>query len=212
MKKLKISLLILIASFSVIPAIAQISSHIELSDLPSGANYEGEAKEIINWTDKNGENYFIITKVEEYVSKKGTDQYENDERTSFLYAYHYIKNGNSIKLSRKITDFVKACEFDIVLFYEKESIEVTDLDEDGIFEVSFIYKLSCTSDLSPFDMKLMLLEDGNKYPIRGTTEVNYGDDYIEKGTKKNGAEFNTAPTAFKKFAEKQWYKFNSNSY
>ncbi len=208
----KTLLLTAVILLSVFSGFSQDYYDIELSALPNGAKYEGEAKEAITWLDENGENYFIISIVEEYVSRKAENEYDSEEKTSYLYAYHYIDNGSSLKLSRKITDFVKDCEFDVVLFYEPKSIEVTDLDNDEIYEVSFIYMLSCTSDISPYDMKLMLLENGNKYPVRGTTEINYGDDYIEEGTKKLGTEFSSAPKSFKKFAEEQWNKFNSTTF
>ncbi len=193
---------------SVFISFAQGGYNIEFHELPYVIKYEGELQEARTWIDSNGENFFIITKVEEYVSKRATDKYDTDKTSSYLYAYHYIDNGGSMKLSRKITDFVKDCEFDITIFHEPNSIEITDLDNDDIKEVSFVYKLSCKSDVSGDDMKLMLLEDGKKYPIRGTSEMRYNDDYAEPGTKKLGVEFDKAPKSFKKFAEEQWEKFN----
>ncbi len=68
------------------------------------------------------------------------------------------------------------------------------------------------SDLSSWNMKLMLLENGSKYPIRRTTQLEIDGEVFEKGTKKAGGEFNSAPKFFLKYAEEQWYKFNSTTY
>lgn len=198
-----LSVIVFLASF----ANAQEMKDIKVMDIPSGIEYKGVIQASDTWEDKNGTNYIIISMPGEYVSKKATDQYGTDATSSYIYGYHYVKQGNSYKLLRKITDFELNCEFDLALFYVSGSLEITDLDNDGYNEVSFIYQKTCTSDLSPYDMKLMLLENGNKYPVRGQSAIDYGGGEILGGDKKFGSEFDKAPASFRNFAEKQWNKF-----
>ncbi len=198
---------VLFITFSTVLIYSQEMADIKIMDWPEELEYEGRVVAIDKWEDNNGVNYFIVSKVAEYVSKKATDEYEVDEVSSYLYGYHYIEDGDGYRLSRKVTDYIKDCVYDVVIYFEPYSMEITDLDNDGINEVSYIYKLACISDVSPYDMKLMLLEDGDKYPVRGKSLISYGDDYTEGGNKTFGEEFSNAPKAFKDFAEEQWNKF-----
>jgi hypothetical protein len=52
---------------------------------------------------------------------------------------------------------------------------VTDLDHDGVGEVTFAYLLNCAGDVSPARLKLLVLEDGAKYIIRGSSYARPGD-------------------------------------
>ena len=108
-------------------------------------------------------------------------------------------NKGEIRLLREITDFVKDCEFDLILGHELDAISLTDIDNDEIGEITFIYRMACTSDVSPSTQKLIMLEDGNKYALRGTTKVmGEGGDY------EAGEEFNSAPEGFLKHADELW--------
>jgi hypothetical protein len=100
---------------------------------------------------------------------------------------------------KETIDFVKDCEFDILVSHELDAISLTDIDENKIAEITFIYRTSCTSDVSPSTQKLIMLENGNKYPMRGTTRV------MEMGGEfQVGEEFESAPEGFQAHAEKIW--------
>jgi hypothetical protein len=114
-------------------------------------------------------------------------------------------------------DFVTDCEFDLTIALRGESVAVTDLDDDGEAEVSFLYVTGCQSDVSPLSQKLLLYEGASKYALRGTTEVTVGQD--EKGVESRiGGEhqadpaFEKAPAAFLPFAKAQWEKFKRWKY
>jgi len=62
--------------------------------------------------------------------------------------------------------------------------------------------MNCTSDVSPLTLKLMMLEDREKYPIRGTTVVDVGGGQRYGGEKRFGEEFAGAPVAFRDFASR----------
>lgn len=165
--------------------------------IPSGfKDYKGKPVEAASWTDSNGDNLVIITEV------GGSSNAE-------LYGYHFIMDGNSGDELWKIQDFVKDCEFDLRLNYVPESLTITDLDADGIGESTFLYNMSCKSDVSPDDLKLMMHENENKYALRGFTyisSVDAGGDY-----KVDGA-FNDAPASFLQYAKEQWNKHKNFDY
>ena len=83
------------------------------------------------------------------------------------------------------------------------SITVTDLDNDGIGEVAFVYFVDCVSDVSPYSAKLMLIEKGQKYPIRGTVKMAFGG-HVTPSQYTLGPEFERAPPSFTKYAKALW--------
>lgn len=168
-----------------------------LNVIPSGfRDYKGKPVEAASWSDSNGDNLVIITE------SGGSSDAE-------LYGYHFIMDGNSGDELWKIQDFVKDCEFDLRLNYVPESLSITDLDGDGIGESTFLYNMSCKSDVSPDDLKLMMHENDNKYALRGYTyiaSVDAGGDY------KVDPAFNNAPAEFKDYAIQMWQRHKRFEY
>lgn len=170
----------------------------KISEFPSECKISGNVVDAYSWSDQNGTNYFIRTINEIEFSEGEHDAYQFG--TQYLWAYHYAEDAKgNFRLLKETTDFIKDCEFDIVLAHELDAIALTDLDEDEIGEISFIYRKACTSDVSPSTQKLIMLEDGNKYPLRGNTQVmDVGGDY------EVGEEFDGAPDSFLEHAKKMW--------
>lgn len=101
-------------------------------------------------------------------------------------------------------DFVEQCEFDLSLEVVEGSIRVTDLDEDGEAEISFLYRLGCRSDVSPLTAKLLLYEGAAKYALRGQSKEQVGEAEFVGGDFKPDPAFEQAPKAFLEFARGQW--------
>ena len=87
------------------------------------------------------------------------------------------------------------------------SLTITDLDDDGIAESTFLYKLSCRSDVSPSILKLMMHENDNKYALRGIMYIDI-QDHREGGDYKVDKAFNNAPGVFLQYAKEQWADFS----
>ncbi|MDJ1497770.1 hypothetical protein QNI19_32820 [Cytophagaceae bacterium DM2B3-1] len=169
--------------------------------------YKGNFIQALSWEDKNGENLIILTETE---MKEGKE--EKDGRSKELYAFHYIdKSTNTFQQLRQIYDFEKDCPFDVMVDHVAGSLSVTDLDKDGFAEITFLYTVGCRSDVSPDVLKLMMLENGEKYAIRGRTVLYENGspmkDYAETPAKVVDASFNKAPKAFLDYANKQWEQF-----
>jgi len=78
------------------------------------------------------------------------------------------------------------------------------MDNNNLGEITFAYKLACISDASPLTLKLLILENGNKYIIRGTTKVDLGPEYRIESTKSIDPSFDKAPKSFLLHAKKTW--------
>ncbi len=177
-----------------------------VSNIPSTLKgYKGKPVAAATWIDANGENVIVIT--ETAVSER-PGEYDNLQSKE-LYGYHFIMKGDKSEELWKIQDFVRDCEFDLRLTYVPESLTITDLDDDGIAESTFLYNMSCKSDVSPDNLKLMMHENENKYALRGYTyikAVDAGGDY------KVDAAFNDAPSSFLDYAKQQWKKHKNFEY
>ncbi|NOQ70830.1 MAG: hypothetical protein GQ574_02445 [Crocinitomix sp.] len=169
---------------------------VKAVDLPD-LDYAGNFNDCWYWEDKNGENYFIRTLEEPQLHPENSEGWETTDQ--YLHVYHYIVSSNAeSSLLRDLTDFVKDCEFDLIL-YHLDEIELSDIDNDNYGEITFGYRLNCTSDVSPSDQKVLLYENGDKYILRGTAEaIGYGGEY------EVGDEFDSAPEGFLKKAESFW--------
>lgn len=151
------------------------------------------------WNDENGLNYLVFTRVEE--RSQGTDG--PDAVSKELHAYHFKKSGTAMVLVREIKDFVHNCIFDNTLELIENSLNITDVDNNNYAEVTFMYKLGCRSDITPLEMKLMHLENGDKYAIRGNERVQVGPEHYEGGEAKADGTFKKVPER-QKFAYQVW--------
>ena len=138
------------------------------------------------------------------VSKKR----QGNTKTEFFVDV-YSENDLSESLTG-IYDFIEDCPVDFFINYIEGSLTITDLDNDGLKEISFLYELSCQGDISPAKMKLIMFEGKNKFKLRGmrqnraTMELNqefgYGKYTVDKS-------FEEAPDSFLEHARKLWEKY-----
>jgi hypothetical protein len=168
---------------------------------PTLKGYNGSIVAMAKWEDKLGANVLFVTETEE--------QSKDDNRSKELYAYHYTITDKENKLVWKINDFVKECPVDITLQYMPGSISITDLNENGIAESTFLYKMSCKGDVSSDAMKLMMHEGEAKYAIRGEMNLIMSGESMQKGKMTVDAAFDKAPKEFLDYAKEQWNKFNT---
>ncbi len=176
-------------------------THLTKSELPKGITFKGNLKEAVRWTDKSGVNLVITCETEEAVSKTAPSE---DYREKYLFAHHYLLFEDSIKQTWKVTDYIKECPLDIAADFVKNTFQVTDLDKDGVGEVWMMYLLTCTGDVSPAEMKIILYEGTQKHAMRGENKVDIGNGEFVGGDYKFDKAFNQAPTVFRDFAKKLW--------
>lgn len=153
----------------------------------SKLKYDGKIVHKRFWQDGNGENIALFTK---------KDKEE-------LFVYHYTINAGNVKELRKVYDFEKDCDFDLILEFMKDAIKITDLDHNNFGELTFAYRKACVSDVSPLGLKLLMLENDHKFIIRGTTSIDQPGFKVD-GKKNVDASFNNAPASFLSHADKIW--------
>lgn len=167
---------------------------------------QGQIVSGARWRDRNGENLLLLTQTGKIPQRAECGKYELCYYDAEAYAYHYVVRADGATLLWKLTDFQRDCPFDLYAGFILESVTVTDLDSDGEAESTFLYKLSCRSDVSPADLKLIMHEGKDKFAIRGTTKLpgDYGG-----GEVKVDPALMKAGDPFRKFAVEQWKKFSS---
>ncbi|MBL8622305.1 MAG: hypothetical protein JNK64_13410 [Myxococcales bacterium] len=148
----------------------------------------GARQQVIGWTDRYGTNAVVISRQEQ-------------GRGALLTATHARREGDgSWTTVRAFKEAVDACEFDLSLYAQIGDWSVTDLDGDGLGEATFAWSAGCRSDVSPLTHKVLVVEDGEKYVLRGQTIDASGAG----GTFEADAGFAKAPAPFRAHAEQAW--------
>jgi len=171
--------------------------------IPASVTVNGKLDKAVGWTDKNGENVAVFSIRE--VPRKG-----NQEGSAFLEVQHVIVDPP--RAVRTVKDTVEKCDADMVAEFRHEALEITDLDKDGIGEITFAYAMNCASDMSPAVLKLLTLENGDKYILRGTTRIEAaGPDTLAGGEFVADPSFRKGPPAFFAHAKAAWPKVRPHS-
>lgn len=184
--------------------------NIDSTQFPNEIKYKGNIKNAVRWRDKKGENIVLTTETGIY-KKENIKRELDDSRDAELFAYHYLIKDNKVTPSWKVYDFILDCEVDVVASFIKNSFNVTDLDNNGIAEVWLMYLTTCTGDVSPSNMKIIMYERNKKYAMRGTNKSLIGIDENGKNSYMGGEykldeEFNKNKKIFKDFAVNLWNK------
>lgn len=164
--------------------------------------FKGDLVLAKSWQDSNGLNFLLLSQL---YSEKEDPEMGDMLTTRELYAYHYTKNSGQIKQLRKFQDWEKECFFDNRARFIKEALSITDLDNNNYGEATFVYRLACLSELDAETLKLILTENGKKYAIRGTTDLDAFGQF-EKGATKIDSSFSDAPKEFLEHAKLVWKK------
>ena len=179
---------------------------LSVTDIPRGASYKGRVVRAISWDDALGSNYLLLTVVDAYrVDRRKRNRCDDAGYcySAELFGYHFVRNRLGLKRLWRIRDLIQDCSYDVTLEFLPASLEVTDLDRDGITESSFVYRLACRSDVSGAGMKLMMHEGKKKLALRGSTLTPY-----EPGEMKIDPAFNSSPAIFRTHAVDRWNQFN----
>lgn len=154
-------------------------------DLPKGVKAPKGFESALKWTDKNGENLVMLA-----VSNRLSKNAEGEALPSAVLTVDHIliSSGQKTRTLRSVRDGVAPCDFDLTAEFLGTAV-LTDLDGDGIAEVTIAYQLSCKSDISPDIVKLLVIDNGKKYILRGESL------YPGEDGKMRGGEFEPDPDA-----------------
>lgn len=153
-----------------------------------GMPYKGELLHQQRFTDSGGENVILVSSID-----------HPKEQRNDLFAYQYRISGGKPSLVWDIQDFsTPLCNMVVA----DGSIQVIDLDQDGLCEVSLLYQQRCDG-LDPYVTKLILHSQGKKYAIRGLYELEDGNVIEKKADPANAS----APAAVRNFLDAEWAEY-----
>lgn len=136
--------------------------------------------------------------------------YDNIEETTLFNASKqleviiYLNNDQYVR----VFDYIE-CGDNAEVNFIKNSLTISDINKNGIKEVTFLYDLICNSDFYPADMKLIMIEGDKKYKIRGSKMffvLDNGDDIPQNINYNIDESFKSAPDEFLDFATDIWTK------
>jgi hypothetical protein len=154
----------------------------------AGMPFKGELLHQQRFTDNGGENVILISSID-----------HPKEQRNDIFAYQYRVVGGKPSLVWDIQDFsTPLCNMAVA----EGSIQVIDLDQDGLCEVSLLYQQRCDG-LDPYVTKLILHSKGKKYAIRGLFAVEDGSQLEKKPDPANAG----APAAVRNFLDAEWAEF-----
>lgn len=168
-------------------------SKINFYDLPKEIEQPNNTKAIYYWEDNNGKNYLVLTNLRQI--GKGN-----------LEVFHYTQNDSTIKLVKCLqesrrSEFMKKYEFLM------NSIMLTDLNKNGIGEITLQYKSDCRTDISALYKELFFLENGKVSKLEGYMNLKLNNKIIEHGHYINDDDFKSGPAIILKHVKKEWAKY-----
>ena len=171
--------------------------------LPLPSSYQ--LKRAKKWHDVSGENWRVLYETGAYIEKGKSNA------SAKLSAVLYQKTDSGFVTKWKMMDHISDCELDIVCSFYDEHLTITDLDSNGLAEITMLYALSCKGDVSPNEKKLIMYEGTQKYAIRGEELMLLQKDTIG-GSWKADTAFSKAPKVFLSYAVERWEKFGKQEY
>ena len=103
----------------------------------------------------------------------------NSRNGASLLADHVVHSPSAQRrVLREVRDGVPECDVDMISEFVPGSLMVSDQDGDDIGEVSFAYQLNCAGDVTAAEQKLILLEGGKKYVLRGSAFSPY-EEFVD---------------------------------
>ncbi|UOX33929.1 hypothetical protein LXD69_00085 [Flavobacterium sediminilitoris] len=176
-------------------------------EIPKYLEFRGTVVEALRWNDALGENILIQT-VTGHFNWKDYDENLTDfmlQDKSELFAYLFRKKRSENEFSRvwKLYDYNKCYGVDWFTGFIPKATTITDIDKDGISEITLPYVLICRGGMDPGEMKIIMYEDNVKYALRGTTML------MCKSKEHYGGEFEPSDNLKKEstlydFLKKRW--------
>jgi len=130
---------------------------------------------------------------------------ESDYRDKEIHIRHFVVRGNKIEKNLDINDAVRNCPVDLELSFIEDNPRITDLDNDDVSEIWVIYHLGCHGDVSPTEMKIIMIVDDKQYMLRGQRVANIGFNR-EVGGEIYSNAFDKLTPVFKNYSDSLWKK------
>lgn len=229
-----IALLLLFACNTASEKMFSGYKEIDVFQIPPSVTIPGTIKQAGIWHDNTGENILLLSRTPDLTDIPLT-LYDSSVQAS-IHAGQWVKTDTGYRKVWQLMDQVKQCELNLILNFFEGSTSVTDLDHNGIAEVTMVYYLGCLSEVSAYQMKLIMREGDYKYALRGFTcdpflvetkkepcisadsidlkkiRGSFTDEELAQtgrlyGAYQSASDFTNAPPVFLDFARRQWLKY-----
>lgn len=181
---------------------------IGYNDIPRQLAVKGVFVEALEFTDKNGLNLMVCTQTGKFPVSVKNDEgvYEKMNDRAELNFYHFVKAAEGYKMLAEFSDEQDCDGFDLYNGFTKKALSITDLDKNGLAEISFQVVKSCRSDVSPAERKLFIFEAGKVFYIQGETTLEgqaAATPIYSEGTKE---------CPFIAYLTKKWKQFEADDF
>lgn len=180
---------------------------VGLGALPLEAEYRGVIVEAVSWKDPKGEHMLFLTQTGDFRSRDSTG-YEQDRAE--LHVHHWLREEKGTQWHRvwRISDHNLCPDLDQYVGFMDRSLSITDLDGDGEAEITVVYGLRCSGDISPGELKVIMYEGNKKFGVRGAAALCFPDsDHLMEPSKPLADPAAKAEPAFLAFLNERWKKF-----
>lgn len=159
--------------------------------LPAGVKAKGtQVREAWTWTNPDGAPGYLVLSV------------TSNTRTVSRQLYAQVYGGKQPREIRLVKDGLSNCKLDLVANFLAGSVSIDDIDGDGTPEIAFAYDVVCSATADPVPRKLIILEGGAKYALRGRGMGKDPDDKVIGGDYK--ADAFKGAEAIGTWAEARW--------
>ena len=173
---------------------------LSYDDIPKYLDFKGTVVEALQWKDKLGSHLLIQTVTGHFNRKEYEDKNKKDytiQDKSELYCYLFTKTASDNEFKRKwrIYDYNDCFGVDWFTGFIPSATTITDINNNGIAEITIPYVIICRGGMDPGAMKIILYEDTTKYVLRGNTMLMcesknpYGGEFTESENLKNNKTF-----------------------
>lgn len=168
--------------------------------------YNGVFIDGVKWTDTEG-NHIVFSTTTGLYNSHNTGQEDGMNVEIFTYHYTYGDDVNFIKRLWEFSDSILDCPLATTLEFIDGSLQVTDLNNDGVAEIWLVYRGGCSGDIAPFGMSIVMYEGNKKYTIDGNVKITLPENKQVGGEYKLDQYFQNLSGEFRQYASKLWEKY-----
>lgn len=176
-------------------------------EIPKYIEFRGTLLQASRWKDIQGEKILIQSVSGHFdwydYTEDSTDFMVQDKSELYAYLFEKKKGSKRFDLSWKMYDYNECFGVDWFTGFIPQATTITDVDKDGITEISMPYVLICRGGMDPGTMKIIMYEGKEKYALRGATKLMCKSEHPYGGENKPSENLKTK-TDFSNFMQARW--------
>ncbi|MGJ8549270.1 M949_RS01915 family surface polysaccharide biosynthesis protein [Winogradskyella wichelsiae] len=182
--------------------------HLDYDEIPKSLDFKGTVVEASKWTDSNGENILIQTVSGSFnwkdYNKNSTEFKLHDKSELYVYLFEKSNSEKVFKKKWRVYDYIECFGEDFSVGFTPKATTITDLDNDGITEISMTYVLMCRGGMDPGLLKIIMFEGQTEYELSGETMIGCGHIDNPYGGEFTASDNLQKEQAFNKFLKEHW--------